>query len=332
MYSQPGILFGLSRDWIKHKRMSLSGQSVRRLVRYLTGLIILVLVFLFVDPVQVWQSMKDLDGVWLSFVVLLIGLSSLIGAANLYVLLAHDHPLSFSIFLRFFWLSWGFGLVMPGQVGDIGSLTLLLRRIGMTWQNILSRAALDKILSLAITTCLAVVGLIYLGIDRVRWPIVFLAGLTVVVGAIALACMLRSKWFRVRFVGLYQNIERIWLDVKGVLAQRRGRVLMNILGTFVKFLVMTASYYAMFQAFGIVSLQFVEILMITAACSLVAYLPLSINGIGTVEVASIFLYSLIGVPEETVFGVYLLMRLTVLTVAWLPSALLLMTSEGKTGG
>jgi hypothetical protein len=64
---------------------------------------------------------------------------------------------------------------------------------------------------------------------------------------------------------------------------------------------------------------------------LVAYLPVSFNGIGTVELAGVALFGTVGVPAAAVFSGYMALRAMVLVIAWVPAGLFLLHTGKQTG-
>ena len=73
---------------------------------------------------------------------------------------------------------------------------------------------------------------------------------------------------------------------------------------------------------------------LVSACALVAYVPVSFNGIGTVEMAGVFVFGHLGIPGAGVLAAILCLRLIVIALAWIPASLWLARagrSDEKTG-
>jgi len=66
-----------------------------------------------------------------------------------------------------------------------------------------------------------------------------------------------------------------------------------------------------------------NVTIVAISSGLVAYLPLSANGIGTVEMAGAGLFGEIGVSLPVVLSMYVLLRLANILLAWVPAALLM---------
>jgi uncharacterized membrane protein YbhN (UPF0104 family) len=93
--------------------------------------------------------------------------------------------------------------------------------------------------------------------------------------------------------------------------------------TSVKIGAIGVAYWALFLALGFSEDLFV-IIPLVAASSIVAYAPVSVNGIGTVEAVGILLFSSVGIPETAVLSAYVTLRFLVLILAWGPAGLWLL--------
>ena len=67
--------------------------------------------------------------------------------------------------------------------------------------------------------------------------------------------------------------------------------------------------------------SYLTITAIAHGAGLVAYLPISFNGLGTVEVSAIGLFAILGVSADGVLAAYLILRVLTLILAWVPALL-----------
>jgi uncharacterized protein (TIRG00374 family) len=84
-------------------------------------------------------------------------------------------------------------------------------------------------------------------------------------------------------------------------------ILLNIIGTVIKWVVVSAAYYLAFYSFG-VKVTWPEVGIIPIISTLVGYLPISVGGIGTVELCAVYLFSLISIDRVYVIDVYIFLR------------------------
>ncbi len=82
------------------------------------------------------------------------------------------------------------------------------------------------------------------------------------------------------------------------------------------------SYWYALQAMGqpLTLAELPAITLCAASAGLVAYLPLSLNGIGTVELTGLTLFGALGLPPEKILAAYLWLRVATLIAAFVPAA------------
>lgn len=292
-------------------------------LRLALGLGILALLVAYLGPATLAQHLATADPAWLALAVLVLVVATLIGAVNLYLLLPATGRPPLPGFVGLFWIAWAVGLVVPGQVGDMGTIAVGLRRRGYAWHTAIGRNLLDKGLSLAVLAALATWGLW-------RWfgPAKALAALGAL-GAGGFLAALGALWL----VGTLS--ERLALRARqaldlgvAALADARvtarlypGLVALNAALTVVKFALVTAAYGCVMGSIGVRGVAVADLLSVVAASSLIAYIPVTANGVGTAEAVGIALFGALGVPAAAVLSAYILLRLLVMALAWVPVGL-----------
>lgn len=296
------------------------------------GLALLALLAWILDPQQVLRSLAGARIPYLFAAAGLIAIATLIGAVSIHLFFEPEDKLSFCVFLPVFWLSWAIGLVFPGQVGDMASLSALLKRRGIDLSRVMARSFADKLISFSLMlvfACAALMTLPGISWSEGRWWLV----------AFPLAMLPAFYVGRKQlFAGSSQRFPRVLnflvhtLDETCSIASRYPRrIILNAALTVVKIALTGMSYWCIFAALGYGDIGPWRVVAIAAASSLVAYLPVSFNGIGTVELAGVALFGTLGVPATVVFSGYLALRAIALTIAWVPAGLLLFRT-GKQAG
>jgi uncharacterized protein (TIRG00374 family) len=84
-------------------------------------------------------------------------------------------------------------------------------------------------------------------------------------------------------------------------------ILLNIALTIIRWLVLSVTYYLAFRAFGIEA-KWPEVGIIPIISTLIGYIPISVGGIGTVELCAVYLFSLISIDRVYVIDVYIFIR------------------------
>lgn len=303
----------------------------RRYLLYLIGFVLFCVLIGYYDPRSIAREIGAISFSWSLLAGLCIAAAGLLGAINVFLLVTRDQKLSFGEFLPVYWSSWAVGLLIPGQVGDVASIGFLLRRRSLALSTIWGRASLDKAISLAVILCIALVGLITFAPDLgapTAWWFGFAAGLV----AVLTLALCRNRWknvFDAKSPGWRGGIARVVLEFFQTARAAPSRVLLNVAFTLVKVLLTGGSYWIMFHALGATNVSLLEVTVLAHMAGLIAYLPVSVNGVGTVEAAGIFLFAQIGVGATTVISAYIVLRMLVFVIAWSPSLCWVAFGPGK---
>jgi uncharacterized membrane protein YbhN (UPF0104 family) len=289
------------------------------------GLCLLGLLVWVVDFDQLALALHTARLGWIGVALALIVGATLLGALAMHMLISTDGEIRFTEFLPVYWTAWAVGLVFPGQVGDMASMAALLKRHRMPMSTTVGRSMADKLVSLALMICLA------------AWAVHGQRGFGLLLGGAAALAVFALLLYRQRArlarfgTGRVVNFVRAALAQTRALALRRpGLIAMNTLLTGVKIGLTGLGYWAMFRAFGFDQPQPFDVIPLVAISSLVAYIPISLNGLGTAEAAGIALFGTLGVSAPGVLASYLVLRALGLAVAWVPAALwLLLARPGR---
>lgn len=303
-------------------------------VRVVCGTAILLVLLWQVDVAGVIEHLKNARLPWVFASALAIIVATFLGATNVHLFVNRDGRLPFRHFLPIYWLAWAMSLVVPGQIGDIASISIMLRRRGMPWHASLGRTLLDKAITFVLMLLLGLGGLLSilapedLRLYELLWLLVGLACL----GAILYA--VRHRIARAGLPYLDRVIELVQRTVREsgeVIRLHSLRVALNMVLTAIRIALIGGSYWCMFVALGSSLNSLLQVVAIVAASSLVAYVPISFNGLGTVELAGIVLFGELGIAGTTVLSAYLALRFLVFALAWIPTALWLLLG-GKQAG
>jgi len=227
-----------------------------------------------------------------------------LGAFNLWLLLRILHSISFSTFLKVYSYSWVASLITPGQLGD-ASLILFFKKHGIPFRRTGIIYMLDKIITVVVFLGIAWFGsnILIPELRGVWFPLLALGVLFVFVVLILISffptCTQLAKKLRHR-------LDEI-LDELRTIKTKWYILVINILVTIVKWLVVSLCFFMAFLSFG-VFVKWPDIAVIPIMSTLVGYIPVSIGGIGTVEVTAGYLFSRVGVEQSAVLSAYLFLR------------------------
>lgn len=294
---------------------------MRNAPRILFGLTLLAVLIVYFDPSAIVAKLIELDPIFVVATAFLILIATSIGAYNTYLFVNLENGLAFSIFLPLYWLAWAVGLVFPGQVGDIATLSAIMKRRGLNITQTLGRSLADKLISFALMLVFGCWGIISLpGVSLASyWPITVLP-------FVVAPLLYWQRHFIERAIKRRRHriLEFTQLTLRETVQVARchpRRVAANMVMTSIKIGLIGAAYWCVFQALGHTNAALWRVIPLVAASSLVAYLPISFNGIGTVEITGVALFSTLGIAEPTVLSAYLILRVLVLALAWLPVGL-----------
>lgn len=299
-------------------------------LRALVGVSILFLLIYLLDFRKIASEFSDVNIYLVYLVVLTILGATMLGAIAMFLIVSRESEILFSRFLPIYWMSWSVSLVVPGQIGDIASISILLKRLGFEWSVILARSLVDKVISLLIMSALAIYALTKIvKINQYNSNALFsFAAVLVVVSLLLIAKRnIIAGYFKNKKHKVINFVRRAIAETRSTILFYPKRVIANIFLTTVKISLIGLAYWFMFNALGENDISVWSVIPLVAASSLVAYVPISLNGIGTVELTGIFLFSSIGLSEPTVLTAFLLLRGLVFALAWLPTSVLMLVNR-----
>lgn len=267
----------------------------------------LILVFFLLISVGIEQIVHNLLNINPLLVVTLLFCNILLfltGAINIWLILNVMHPISLSTFIQAYSYSWMLSLITPGQAGDI-SLLIFLKKYEIPLQRTGIAYALDKMITLGFFFFIAWYGSykIFPELKNIWFPIITF----IFVALIFILLLVNFTKFTKFLLCKMQLLHGIANEYKKF-RKRWYLVSINILFTIIKWLILSLCYKIAFLAFA-VYVKWPEIGIIPILSTLVGYIPVSIGGIGTVELTASHLFSKIGIEQSGVLSAYFLLRL-----------------------
>lgn len=287
-------------------------------VKITFGFVLIVALVWYVDLTDVAAMLASIDVKFVGVAAILILVSTLIGAINVHLLVNPESKMKFSLFIPRYWFSWAVGLIVPGQVGDVATLSMVMRRYDVDISRTLGRSLVDKVISFTLMLAFASLGIANLpGFDLAkRWPIA-----TLPVAFLFLAYWLRARierFLSCRYPSTSEFLHNTFMEIAAATQHYPARTSINAILTCIKICLSGASYWYIFSAFGYVELGLWQVITLAASSSIIAYLPISFNGLGTVEFVGVALFTNLGISEAAVLSGYLVLRILVMALAWFP--------------
>ena len=161
-------------------------------------------------------------------------------------------------------------------------------------------------------------------------PVPRLAGLLGICAACVLlaASVLSLRWKVVAISGdgWRDKFMRVLREAHVVIKTRPLVIAVNLTLTLFKLFLIGFCYWATFRAFHVSTTSLIDVAVTANSAGLVAYVPVSANGVGTVEVSAIYLFGLLGFAPPVVIAAYLTLRVASLALAFGGAALVLFFS------
>jgi uncharacterized protein (TIRG00374 family) len=289
---------------------------------------------LYIKPNALLEEFRKLDPSILSIAALAIVVSTFLGFVNSYLILARSGEISWGRFLPIYWVGWALSLVVPGQVGDVAGISALLKKHGLDWHTSIGRSLVDKAISFAVSCLFGLLALSQITEIKERMDfsdttVLGSTALTVVVFVVVTIITTRSEHALAR--KLRDFAAKVTREFFYTVQNYPLRLLINSCLTILKIVVIGLAYFYTFKAFGYSDLDYLPVIGLAAASGIVAYIPISFNGLGTAELAGIALFSALGIAASAVLSAYLTLRFIVMLLAWIPAGGWLLMRRDSTG-
>jgi uncharacterized membrane protein YbhN (UPF0104 family) len=273
--------------------------------RLAAAILLFALLFWIVDPHELWATLARADALLVAAVCLLAIIWLLLGALNVWILLRRRDAIPLRTFTQVYMMSWSMGLLIPGQLGDATQI-LLLRRHGLGAASSTAAYAVDKAISLGIFGLIGAYGL-------ARYAVAASPGQALAVSSAVVALSAGAVGAAVKLASRSRPPERVRAFLHSIsteiayLTERKELLALNVFISIAKWLLAACMYWVAFVALD-AAVTFEAAATIPALSTLIAYIPITIAGLGTTEWTAVVLFHRTGLAPVDVVGVYLIMR------------------------
>ena len=207
--------------------------------------------------------------------------------------------------VKYYSLSWVVSLIIPGRIGEF-SIIYFLRKENISMGQRSAIVVLDKIISLAIISTLAIIGF-FKFFTREQGMGMFLA--IIILFAIGLFFIFNNmgrgiikkvipRFLSTKFQGFSKSLFTYFRKF-------RKELVLNFLLTSFKLSLSALITYLFFFSFGEFSISYIDTLLIYAITVIISLIPISINGLGLKEGAAVYLFSRLGIDPTVVGSVFI---------------------------
>lgn len=274
-------------------------------LQIVVAVVLVGLLLAAVDVSSLVEAIASVDPRFLLGTLACLAGTVLVGAFDVWVLLGGIKPLPFPGVLRVYAIAWSSFLALPGSAGDAVQI-LLFKRSAIDYRAGTSVYLTDKLVTLVVNLAIVLGGGWLVLDDVVRSGVIALALGALGIGALVGLWALR-RWGHLVAGSLAGRIVGV-LEFAADYARRHpARILVNLAGTLTRAALTVAGSWLLFRGLG-VTVGPLTILVVGYSATLVAYLPIAFNGIGTVEIAAVALYRTAGVAASSTLAMYVLLR------------------------
>lgn len=282
-----------------------SRSILTNVLKLIFGLTLLVLVLLWSDTQAIIAEFSRVNWPWLVLLAPAWLINMALSGWALFALFRKLANISYFSFLKAHVFTQSLGAFLPFQIGEL-SLAIVLRRYGIGPAHAILTILIDKLISLAVLAAVSVWGLSML--DIIPMKSLLLALILCGILVLLLSTIIIAPFnFPVRKYIPQRVFDKFYAICEGA-RKMKGALFANFILTVLRFLLfIPIPPGLMFLSFG-AEVPFTALISISSVAWLVSIIPVSIQGIGTVEISAVYLYSRVGVDDETVLAVYLLAR------------------------
>jgi len=278
------------------------------IIRGLISATLLTFVVYKIGPIKILQTFKSISLSYLPLVLALYGTTLILGGIRLWILL---RPVNKGIpttrVLLYSMLSWAVGLFTPGNVGEF-SLVHLLSKEGVEIGKAIGVLLIDKAIILSTLVTFSGLGMFIL--FDVRY-ILYLPPVLAVSVILIYFSMYYAK--RIKSERFSQGLKDLRSSLKDFVQRHKALLFTNFILTIVKWCITGVAFFVVFVSLGSPSNVFL-IIIISMTIIMINIIPVTLHGLGLKEVAAVYFYVLIGIPEDVAVVTSLFFSLLAYTV------------------
>lgn len=276
-------------------------KSWPKIIKYIFGPIILLLLFWSIGIQKLWALIISADQKYFVIAYVLFILSVFIAAMNLYALFYPLRKIDTKRFLQYFFASRITSLVLPGRLGEF-SITLYLKKEGINLGRGLAAVITDKLITISCSIIFGLIAIHVLMEKKVSTIFgetnMYLTTLYVVIALVVFA-FFSSKTSRELFKKLIlrkyaHHFEGFSTTLFSYLQENKSMAFLNLLITLGRIVVIALSARAMFLALG-TDISLVTLILVGGLETLSTFIPLTINGLGIKQAVGIYVFSALGI-------------------------------------
>ncbi len=266
--------------------------------RALFAFLLIYFLISYVGLDKLITTLMSANPFYLSVAILLMAIVIGLNSLALLVLIKTLAKFEAWAFFKKYISSWAFGTILPGRLGDFSLGFILKKQIPAS--KVFVVVLVDKLITLFIYSFLTIFGISYFftDIDAFNAIAIILAFWLVLLIALfsnkvrELAVNLLLKYFKTHKLAITYFSETLTF----ILTKNKKSLGQNFILTIIRLITITLIFYTLFLSFNVTA-NWLHLMIIVAISTIIALIPISINGLGIRELSFVFLCTQIGIPE-----------------------------------
>jgi uncharacterized membrane protein YbhN (UPF0104 family) len=262
------------------------------IIRILISLGLLIFILNRIGPTKILQTVASLNCSYLPIIIGLYGITLIIGGFKLWILLrAVTKTIPVARVLIYSMLSWSVGLFTPGKVGEF-SAVYFLRREGLEIGKGIGIVLIDKFITTSTLIICSGLGMFIL--FDIKYIILFLFVSVAGLGAVYLLTFFSDK---IGSEKLSTWLRDLRFSLRECFQNNKGLLLINSIMTLGKWCITGLAFYMVFASLGS-SYNVLLIIIISMTIIIINIIPVTLNGLGLKEIAAVYFFGMINVPQD----------------------------------
>jgi len=276
--------------------------KIKNLIKFTIGIIILFTLIYKIGILDIFNAIKTANIYYTIPIIIIYPIIMLMGAINIKLLLNKYKNISIKTIWKYQLISYTLGLFSFGNLGEF-YIIRLLKKEGISIDQGLTIALLDKIITAATLATISIIGSIFLFkniIDPIKLVIsaiiIFILGIIIIsdIGKKLIKLIIKSK-----------KVDLIYSTTHEYLKYGKKEIIINFLISMAKWFITAIGIKILILGFGY-NINILIVLVITSISRFISLLPITFNGIGVKEAIAVTLYTPYLIPREVILSVYLI--------------------------
>jgi uncharacterized protein (TIRG00374 family) len=282
--------------------------NFRVILRVTIGIVIVGVLIWNISAKNLMRSIAQVDFPFLLLAIFYQYTSVLLGSLNQFILFRGLVDLPWKPFTLAYFKAFAIGLILPGRFGD-ASIGFFLKSEGLNYSQTFSAYILDKYLTFVLYLAIL---FIFVGsltaqpaeISILLWAI-FAIGLPFIIYLLLRFLSFLPAALRENRLALFTN--NLASQLQYFIKHHPFRLVLNFCFTPLKLGLVILCYHAMISALGY-DISAWRVGQAALASGIVAFIPVSVQGLGIVEAVALLNFKTLGVSPSDVLACYLILR------------------------